>query len=288
MGKFDKPANLLVLDLINAVNVKPGTSEPLALTPGEVVFGKPVAIENEPDWNTKLLCTATLDSPYIGSVNLLYARLDIVALFKNIKVNLDVQEATTTTDLLDRLNARYGLGVTSADIVPSPVAPLSSDTPSVNAEITFADSCLVYFGTLAVTVGPDVEVGERLSTVVLQTELDGLHYPDPDTDKGQAYIYSYGVDFTDIKPYLQTLKTEGAVVWSDLAREFNKVAEDLWVTDTDPAEYNLQGSVVKYAGVTSDPAAGDVNDAYSHVVVLTVSDSLCTNFAGDLYLHYNA
>ena len=288
MGKFNKPANILVLDLINAVNVEPGTSQPLALLPGEVVFGKPAVVTGEVERNTQLLCTAANNSKYVGSVTLLYNRLDIAILFKNIKVNLDVQGATTTTDLLDRFNTRYGLSVADTDIVPSPVSPLTPEQPSVSATITFADSSLVYFGSLVLTVGPDSEVGERLSTVVTQTLLDGLHYPDPDTGKGQAYIYSYGVDFTSIKSYLETITTGSPIVLEDLQREINKVVEDLWVVDTNPADYNLQGVVVKYAGVTTDPAAVDVDDSYSNVVILTLDDTLCSNFAGDLYLHFNA
>lgn len=288
MGKFNKPANVLVLDLINAVNVDPVTQQPLALAPGEVVFGTPAVVANEPEWNTQVLCTAANDSKYVGSVTLLYDRLDISVLFRNIKVNLDVQGATTTTDLLNRFNARYGLGVQPADIVPSAVPPLTAENPSVNATITFADSCLVYFGSLVLTVGPDAAVGERLNTVVTQTLLDGLHYPDPDTGKGQAYIYSYGVDFTYIKSYLETVTTGSAIVLADLQREINKVLEELWVVDAEAADYNLQGVVVKYAGVTTDPAAVDADDAYSNVVILTLDDTLCANFAGDLYLHFNA
>lgn len=310
MGKYNKASNLLVLDLVNETNTDPDTKLSIDINTTQVVFGKPAVVvptEGEPaegevkkDWNTELLCTATRSSPYVGSVTLAYDRLDISKLFKNIAVNLDVKGAKTTLDLIDRLNARYGLAIDKKEVVSAPVAELTEAAPVAHATITIADDSLAYFGVLDVTVGEDADVGERLNLVVTKTRLDGLHYPVDGTMKGQAYIYSYGVDCNSIRTFLSTLATGGAIEDTALAKELNKVVPELWHAGDDAADYNVRGATIKFAGSTrADPSTpstdpvelevqANANTNFNTVVVFTLDDTKCTNFAGDLYLHYNA
>lgn len=293
MGKYNKPSDVLVLDLINATNIDATTQASINITSGQVTFGKPtvVAPAEGIDWNTLLLCTANRSSPYVGSVNLNYDRMDIGKLFKNIAVNLDVKGATTTLALIDRLNARYGLSIDPKEVVSSPVPALTEAAPVANATITIADTSLVYFGKIDVTVGEDAQVGERLNLVITKTRLDGIHYPVDGTDKGQAYVYSYGVDCNSIRTFLQTLSAGVDVDDSALATQLNKVVPELWIADDAAKDYNVSGSVVKYVGATSvdgAEAAKDANTTFNHVAIITLSDTLCSNFTGDLYLHFNA
>jgi len=310
MGKYNKASNLLVLDLVNETNTDAQTQVSININTSQVVFGKPVVVEptvGEPaegevkkDWNTELLCTATRSSPYVGSVTLEYDRLDIGKLFKNIAVNLDVKGAKTTLDLVDRLNARYGLGIDKKEVVSAPVAELTTAAPVAHATIEIDATSLAYFGKLDVTVGEDADVGERLNLVVTKTRLDGLHYPVDDTMKGQAYIYSYGVDCNSIRTFLATLATGGVIDDTALAKELNKVVPELWHAGNDAADYNVRGATIKYAGATRDDPSNpstdktalevfeNANTNFNTVVVFTLDDTKCTNFAGDLYLHYNA
>lgn len=290
MGKYNKPSDVLVLDLINLTNVDPDTGKSISLKTSDVVLGKPAAVAAADgiDWNCAVLCSATRASPYVGSVTLNYNRLNLTKLFKNIAVNLDVTSAKTTSDLLARLNARYGLAIDKAEVVEANVDALTEAKPTVTHTITIADSSLVYFGSLVVTVGPDADVGERLNLVITKNRLDGMHYPVDSTEKGQAYIYSYGVDCNAIRTFLATLATGVDIVDTALAKELNKVVPEVWVANAAATDYNVTGAVVKFAGKTNDAGAELSNTAYNSVVILTLSDSLCSNFTGDLYLHYNA
>lgn len=291
MGKYNKPSDVLVIDLINETNTDASTNVSININSSQVVFGKPSKVEAGEgiDWNTQLRVTATRSSPYVGSVDLLYNRLNITKLFKNIAVNLDVKGATKTSDLLARLNARYGLSIDEKEVVENTVATRDDDHPVVNHTIVIADTSLTFTGTLDVTIGEDADVGERLNLVITKPKLDGLHYPVDDTEKGQAYIYSYGVDCNAIRTFLQTLAAGVAVDDTALAKELNKVVPELWVADSTQAlDYNVNGAKVIYAGATSDPAAVDANTAYSQVVIISLDDTKCSNFAGELYLHFNA
>lgn len=291
MGKYNKPSDVLVIDLINETNTDASTNVSININSSQVVFGKPSKVEAGEgiDWNTLLRVTATRSSPYVGSVDLQYNRLDITKLFKNIAVNLDVKGATKTSDLLARLNDRYGLSIDAKEVVENAVATRDEDHPVVNHTIVISDTSLAYTGTLDVTIGEDADVGERLNLVITKPKLDGLHYPVDDTEKGQAYIYSYGVDCNAIRTFLQTLAAGVAVDDTALAKELNKVVPELWVADSTQAlDYNVNGAKVIYAGATNDPAAVDANTAYSQVVIISLDDTKCSNFAGDLYLHFNA
>ena len=298
MGKYNKPSDVLVLDLINETNTDADTGVSIGITSGQVVFGKPtvVAPAEGIDWNTLMRVTATRSSPYVGSVDLLYDRLDIGKLFKNIAVNLDVKGATKTSDLLARLNTRYGLSIDAKEVVENTVATRDDDHPVVTHTIVIADTSMTYIGELAVTIGEDADVGERLNLVITKPRLDGLHYPVDDTEKGQAYIYSYGVDCNAIRTFLQTLAAGVDVDDSALAKELNKVVPELWVADdTQSVDYNVNGAKVIYAGATRpqgvDPdknPAKDANTSYSQVVIVQLDDTKCANFAGELYLHFNA
>lgn len=240
------------------------------------------------DWNTELLVTATRSSPYVGSVTVEYDRLDLERLFRNIAVNLDVKGAKTTSDLLARLNARYGLAIAKEEVVEEPVPERNEENPVVNHTIKIKDTSLVYIGELAVTIGEDADVGERLNLVITKTRLDGMHYPVDGTEKGQAYIYSFGVDCNAIRTFLSTLATGGDIVDTALAKELNKVVPEIWVADDNLMDYNVRGSKIVFAGSTSDEEAVDSNTSFNSVVIISLDDTKCSNFAGDLYLHYNA
>lgn len=315
MAKYNKASDLLVLDLINDTNVDDDTQLSIDLKVGEVVFGKPTAIapgtpidgepveegetdlgkllkaskvDNVKDWNTELLVTATRSSPYVGSVTVEYDRLDLERLFRNIAVNLDVKGAKTTSDLLPRLNARYGLAIAKEEVVEEPVPERNDENPVVHFTIKIKDTSLVYIGELPVTIGEDADVGERLNLVITKTRLDGMHYPVDDTEKGQAYIYTYGVDCNAIRTFLSTLATGGDIVDTALAKELNKVVPEIWVADDNLMDYNVRGSKIVFAGSTSAEEAVDSNTSFNSVVIISLDDTKCSNFAGDLYLHYNA
>lgn len=299
MKPLNKSSDKLVLDLINEKNPQAN----LELT--KIIFGTPVA-NTDPDatHNTVLDVKARKNSGYIGDQMVDYNRLDGRTLFRNVTAYLDVKLPKSTTDLLAQLNRQYGLGITEDDIVPAVIAdntnpplqnPDDPDPVPVAHTITFADDSLAFIGAIDVKIGPKPQVGERLSLVIPQTELDGLKYPDTPADgKGQGYIYSYGVDCTPIATFLKAQAT--GVMSNDTAfsTEFNKVVPELWVADDALKDYNLKGADVIYNGSTTDDGTADhkpvagANTDYNSVMLLQLDDTKCSNFTGVMFLHYNA
>lgn len=303
MKPLNKTSDLLVLDFINEKN--PDAELELS----KVTLGTPTPITTEgADRNTGMTLTAKKNSGYIGTQDITYDRLEGTALFRNVTAYLDVKSPKTTTDLLGTLNTQYGLKITEDDIVPASIPdgtnppltdPDDPDPAPVDHVITFKEDCYAYLGTIPVKIGAKPQVGERLSRVVTETKLDGLVYPDGSSDaKGQGYIYSYGVDCTPIANFLK-IQADGIIAAdSAFPVELNKVVPELWVASDEPADYNLKGANVLYVGSTTDDgtATGDepkkpvegANTAYNQVLLLELDATLCTNFQGVMYLHFNA
>lgn len=289
MGKYAKPSTALVLELINAANIVEQTALLGPLQQSDIVYGVPQPTPQGVK-NTQLVVSAAYTSAYEGAVVVTYNRLDITTFFKNIAVNLDVQGATTTSDLLPKLNQLYGLGLVSDEVIESPVSPLTSTTPSVTHSIQFRPESLVYTGVLSVTVGPDSAVGQVLASVVQTTLLGGLYYPSNNTALGQAYLYSYRLDFTADASTLAGLTQGTPSELQTIARLINNRVPltDTWIYYGAARDWNLYRSTISYNGPTADPAVQNAaNPAYSHVVVVTLNATYCSNFEGELWLHYN-
>jgi len=277
---LNRPSFDLVVDLINVANT-------LALNDAKVTFGVPSALEDdESGLNTGLNVKAISGAGYRGAVDVKYNRLDLALLFKNIAVNLNVDLSSvpspTTKDLLGTLNTKYGLGITIDEVVDAPV-DITGEGPHTHT-ITAQDS-LAYIGALTLTIGPDADVGERLDTVVLVTNLNGLLYPNTDTTKAQAREYSWGVDASPISAYLQVRVVDEVISDNSLAVELNKIVSDTWIYDAAAADYNTAGAKVIYAGPNS--ADKDANQKWARIVQFQLDDALCANVGGVITLGYN-
>lgn len=280
---LNKPSVDLIIDLINVAN---STS----LNNTKISFEAPSVLTDDPNnHNTGVKVVAIQGSGYIGDVDVTYNRLDIGLLFKNIALNLDVTSPTTTADLLPKLNSKYGLGLTIDDIEDNAV-DMSGSGPHSHV-IVMKTTSLAYIGQVTTTIGPDPEVGERLDTVILQTNLNGLLYPNSDTTKAQAREYSWGIDASSISAYLQVRVKDEVIGDDSLAVELNKIVPDVWVYDASAADYNTAGAKVTYAGVNdatdADGNPRDTNKAFARIVQFQLSDTLCANMGGILTLGYN-
>lgn len=271
----------LVIDLINAAN---GTAN---LDDTKITITEPSVLTDDPnDHNTGAKVTAIKGSGYVGEVDITYNRLDIALLFEKIAVNLDLGDTTpaTTKDLLSVLDTKYGLGIVADDITDAAI-DTSGNIPWA-AEIVIADSCLAYTGTLNLTIGPDPEVGERLDTVILTTNLTGLMYPNSDTTKAQAREYSWSIDANTIADWLDTRAQDDVIADNSLATELNKIVPEVWVYNADDAvDYNTAGAKVIYTGVNDDTK--DTNQSFNRIVQFQLDDTKCANMGGVLTLGYN-
>lgn len=88
---------------------------------GEVLPGVPQVSERAGTWNTQLEVTATPASGYSGSVTVYYERYPIELAFQGISPTMDLSAAETTHDILDQINAFFGLLLQPGEIVPTPI-----------------------------------------------------------------------------------------------------------------------------------------------------------------------
>lgn len=280
MGKYNKPSPALLIDLINDTNK--ANPNPANVKEGELVYGPPSTTTG--NWNTEMSATAVRTAPYFGSVNLRYDRLSLGELFAQILPSVDVPNAVTSVDLLATFNAKYGLAIAQDEILETQI---EYDEDGLGVCTLTADPlCTTYTGEVSLLVGPDPEVGERLSEVILLTRLDGLKYPQPNTAKGQAYIYSWHVDASAIDYWVGVRVAGETITDNAFAKEYNKVVPDIWVFDADnPVPYNTADAKITYNGPTS--GAEFANTKFARVMIMTLDPDLCTNFAGDLYVYYN-
>lgn len=277
MSFLNKPSDELILDLVNAQIKK--NNLPQVLTLGQVSIGAVVAHVGDDDRNSTVTIMSIPGVKYVGNVDCDYWRLDLAKLFLGISVNLDVEDPQTTADLVTKLNSKYGLALGEDDFVNDPV---SGNTAIIKAKAASP----AYFGEISVTIGPDDAVGERLSLVILERNLDGLLYPNTDTTKAQASIYSYGIDANAIAPWLKTQATGTDIDDNALITELNKVVPELWVHKNTPADYNTGNARIIFAGPNS--ADLDANQEWTHVVQIALDPTLCTNMGGVLTLGYNS
>lgn len=283
----------LVIDLINAANTS-------TLDDTKISIGTPsILTDNADGHNTGAKVSAIKGSGYIGSVDITYNRLDIALLFEKIAVNLDLGvdgsgnpvKPATTKELLTALNTRYGLGLEEDDILDEAI-DTSGDQPW-HATLNMATGSLAWLGSLDLTIGPDPEVGERLDTVILTTNLTGLMYPNSDTGKAQAREYSWGIDANSIATWLDARAVDDVITDNSLSTELNKIVPEVWVfNDTAPADYNTSAAKVIYAGANdatdADGNPRDTNQAFNRIVQFQLDDASCANMGGVLTLGYNA
>lgn len=289
-----KPSQELVIDLINYSNQTTLTNQHILVT-----GAKPGTSEDNANANTVATVESVKGSGYIGKVDIAYARLDIGKLFEKIAVNLDVGNVTPTkpADLLTFLNRKYGLNIATDEVKDGTIDTTGSQPWS--AQIEIADGSVAYIGTLTLTIGPDPEVGERLDTVILTKNLNGLIYPDGSSDgnnKIQTRTYCWNIDANPISSWLELRAVGDKITDNSLATELNKVVPEIWVFDADNAkDYNTANWEVSYTGTNDQspnnsgtyPPGGPWNSKFNRIVTFQIDEALNSNVSGIFCLGYN-
>jgi hypothetical protein len=127
MALYPKQSLQMLVDLINAAN----PNLPVPVTTTNVLYGTPTAITPTGGniQNTSIKVTAVAASKYIGNTTLTYRRLDFGTLFRSLPIviykyspALTGQSPYKISDLLPAINAKYGLNLTTADVVDGSMA----------------------------------------------------------------------------------------------------------------------------------------------------------------------
>ena len=158
---FSKASAAIILDLINGSQTPPAT-----LTAADITLGVPSANATDPETtgDTAVVVTGVLAEGYKGSVTVTYNRVPITAVVGANSDEFEVGSATNVSDLLAQINARFGINLTAAEITDAALPDVTGG----------AASCLVYSGTLSLTLVPNAT---ELNTVITTPALDGLDYP---------------------------------------------------------------------------------------------------------------
>lgn len=258
-------------NLISLINSANSAETPIALE--DVDVSAPYVVSKD-GCNTEV--EVTLKPTYFplrGKQTFRYNRLPIDTVVKgDLELFMD-PEMRTSYDMIPFINQQLNINLTQDDVLNDPVV---GDTHQFRA------SPLSYqWKDLAVLM---LKQATPLDEVIQATELDGLRYPDTQAPKGQASVYSYGIDCSSIKAFLSIMSAGVDFDDTALAVEFNKTVPEVWVSVNGVTDWNLRDAVCTYEGPTS--GLEGTNPAFERVVSIQLSD-LCNNFAGTLNLHYN-
>lgn len=265
--------------ILGAIN----TANGLSLVESQYTFGTPAPWTDSTGVNTlnntEISVTAIEPtSPYQGSVNVQYTRLNLADVPTLIPTPIRANGLLTTVDLANWMTSFYGLNLGSAD-VQSDTLSLTDGAGSV-VLTALADS-LGWIGTVTL----DVELGNfDLATEATTTTLPGLMYPAVDETKPYAALYSYWRDFSAQSAQLAAIE-QATPDWDAITAILVAITGDGWI-DTGASRFSLENAVCNYNGAVS--GAGTIpNPAYVNVMLITLDDTASLGLSGQLVIHYD-
>lgn len=274
MGQESEKA---LLELINTTNST-------ALEPSHVSYGKPADIA--PDLSS---VAVTGRNGYRGDVTVKYQRLGLDHLFSFFQPRIlvdDTDGVLAPATVVARIRESYPIQLELDDVDVVHEAWDEGDYYVVTAK----DSSLVYKSTVTVGTRPRVQI--PIDQYILP-ESSSYVYPNNSADRAYARIYSGGWYLPDCGIELSKLMV-GAPANVNLAWLTTIVSGDQWTLDTTaPAALNLAGARVTYngpvGGINLHPDDGMMLYRFpeaTHVVLIELSDSLCTGMVGKLTYYY--
>lgn len=263
-----------------------------AYVANDLTFGVPQALSGT--WqgqvttrNTVVRVTAKAGSPYQGTRQITYDRLDLAKL---TAVNLAgfqcaAYNVTTLYNLLPMLQYWTGIQFTTDDLEDAPLVDNGDSTQTVLVKAKAGS--LGWIGTATLTVTRGAAPIDQLVTV---TSLNGLNYPTANDQDTYGALYLYPYDFTT---YFSTLSaiapgvissTQADAIAAMLQAVDTGVGKALWTNTPGATAWNLAGATVVSNGLNTPSLP--TNSAYKYVMGLQLDSSVLTP-AGLMYLHYN-
>ncbi|QVW55055.1 hypothetical protein pEaSNUABM29_00011 [Erwinia phage pEa_SNUABM_29] len=257
-------------NLLKLINEENKISPPLTFDDVDIGLPEVVSVDGR---DSEVVLTSKMRGDEGSQVTVDYHRrpLEDYLVGNNVFGDEDVH---TTHDLLTAINERFELNILPEDLEDNPVEGQTHTVVAVSLSHEWRSEAVI-----------ELKHSTPLAEVVTNTELNGLLYPDhQDTQLGQAYIYSRDIDCSHISRFLSLLAVGIEVDDTALAVELNKVVPEVWVAQDTPAPYNLRGATVVFDGVPADLVGA--NTEFAKVVSVALTDK-CTNFQGNLNLHFN-
>lgn len=271
----------LIVDEINQLNADTGAS--FKYTDLKYVLKS----KSDSDSAATLTLSPGDGTPYFNTRDITYHRLDLAKWFQKIAVRVNVNANTTIGDVVDLVAQRYGMVTPSgekfldktkdikADTLSNPVTFDQSGIQTVTLEAK--EDSLAWYGSVQVKV---YNTTLDLSNIIKVTNLGNLTYVDEGNGtKTSARLLTYPLDFSTYATALQAVQENAVNIDASLAGNLTTlIKEQTGVSDDiiNELKTNLQSATFVYNGVTTDSTDRGVNDAYNHVLVLSLSDGTYT------------
>jgi hypothetical protein len=260
----------------------------VTLTPSQYTFGAPtVYADPAGQTNTSMLITvAEVSSPYQGAQTVYYSRLKLSDLATLLPQPIQGNGWATVADFWAILNTNFGLNFVPGDLNDSTPLVIGSDGSGTVTLIAQAGS-LGWVGqvTLSFVVG-----NYSLPTLVTNSALLGLLYPNPDLSKPFGELYSYWRDMSAYQADLQNYNTSSNDL-TLLTADLKLVTGDAWTTVA-AGRFSTMGATIAYNGTVKafTPIVGTnctPNPGYNYVIVVKLNASNSLGYSGYLFLHYS-
>ncbi|EDV6067254.1 hypothetical protein AAB97_000161 [Salmonella enterica subsp. enterica] len=280
----------LIVDEINTLNADTGAN----FKPTDLKYVLKEKNPSAPD------ATLTLSpgggTPYFNSRDVTYHRLDLAKWFQKIAVRVNVNKNTTIGDVVDLVAQRYGMITPSGEKFLDKAKDIKADT--LATPVTFnehgiqtitleaKEDSLAWYGSVEVKV---YNTTLDLANIIKVTNLGNLTYVDEgDGTKTSARLLTYPLDFSTYTVGLQGITGIETRIDESLAGNLTTlIKEQTGVSDDiiNELKTNLQSATFVYNGATTGSTDKGVNDAYNHVLVLSLSDG--THTYGKAVFGYN-
>lgn len=235
-------------------------------------------------------------TPYFNNRDVTYHRLDLAKWFQKIAVRVNVDANTTIGDVVDLVAKRYGMITPSGDKFLDKTKDIKTET--LATQVTFdrsgiqtvtleaKEDSLAWYGSVEVKV---YNTTLDLSNIIKVTNLGNLTYVDEgDGTKTSARLLTYPLDFSSYTTGLQAITSNETKIDESLAGNLTTlIKEQTGVSDdiTNELKANLQTATFVYNGATTGSTDKGVNDAYNHVLVVSLTDG--THTYGKAVFGYN-
>lgn len=274
MANVFTPSEQKLTDLLNVTNLPPKLFDVTRLT-----YGTPEAVTGQADYDTQVLASAIPGMGYYGDQLINYTRIDLSVL--ETQVNLFSLNGFTMDSIVSMLNAQFATFLTTGDLVPATIPPLSAG--QFETVRLFADpSSIGWQGQVDITI----TYGKpQLNAVVGQKTVNALKWRDYPYRSGLEMPWN--TDFTpmrdSIKPTLYGKAYYGFADYETLSDICTKLGFP-WFPPP-----NVNEQVGDYA--TTSPQAAGSNTAFDRVVIYGPIWSgffnVMNGFDGYFYFHYN-
>lgn len=140
----------ILMDQINVINN-------LNLDADDFIFGLPQPTTlTLSDINTKVTITPKITSGFFNTRDIHYKRIDVAQLFNNDLIEIIVTTETMLSELIDQVNEKYGINLTTDDYLDTALPTPDPLVPNPTVTVAIRPESYIYVGTGGLILGERV------------------------------------------------------------------------------------------------------------------------------------